>query len=126
GGTVFELAEEDESGFVSLPGRWIHCDPSVDPGKVRHRDHRFRRTARERRISPKWCTAGTGPADHPEWRLHGFRGRGHNVKPDTGFFHCRQISTGWSYNREPVEADGLEPDPSAGDILGSVEAFRDD
>ncbi|MEL6679710.1 MAG: hypothetical protein AAFQ51_13475 [Pseudomonadota bacterium] len=114
GTPIFDAVKRAEQGFLTFPGTWRYAPKPADAGSVvRHVDHQLARRGRDARMNGKWCVDPMGALQGKYWRVHGIVGGERTARPDYHFLHCRQISTGWDYERGFEPEDRFEPAPEA-------------
>ncbi|WP_128514041.1 hypothetical protein [Tabrizicola thermarum] len=107
-------------GFLTFPGEWRYPDASVvDP---LHRDHIFRDSS-DKPCATKYCFRPSSllgrmclsvhSLEHINRRL--FSGRRQFT-----FLHCRNISTGWKYDRTRFADGNMKVDPATVTALDAV------
>ncbi|MCO6381696.1 hypothetical protein [Oceanicola sp. 502str15] len=117
GRTIFEAAEQSRLGYVTAQGHWR--SRAQQEGPPRHVQH-VMRDVPEALCKEKFCIVPGGPLRWFGWDVHGvgrYQFNGIARARDQYFAHCREISTGWKYQRGssdgavercPETAAGLE------------------
>ncbi len=119
---IFSATRRSPLGYLLFRGRWRHAMfmNSTDP--VRHSDHFYRKL--DDSCSPtKYCINPRGLCGFSHWDIHGaVRGFLKDILTTSKFeyWHCRQISTNWKYDRTDSEKHLLEIDPETARIFDEV------
>ena len=110
--SVFDRTCKSVTGYMLFRGEWRVAGDGPDP--VRHRDHvnipadaAFQQT--------KYCINPRGLFGFSHWELHGaVKGalKGYLTREDIKYWHCRQISISWKYDRS-VQAEPIEETDAA-------------
>lgn len=133
--TIFALAEESFLGYVSIPGRW-HYPEGTNMALIQHFDHVYVSTT-DTPCRSKYCIVPQGRLGNSYWDLHnpGFgRSRlrmvGRNffrkvfrrvlITNRAEFWHCRQITTHWKYDRDNPPPAQLTLDTASKNVMDGV------
>lgn len=108
-GSIFDAVKTAPNGFISIEGKWAYAARPKDDDVLRHADHVLQRKGGDTEMGPKWCVDPSGPLKGHYWRLHGVTGTDRDFSAGFRFLHCRQITTGWDYNRDFEPARRFEP-----------------
>lgn len=118
GTSVFEAAAR--RGYVRLGGLWVYAPhPSAPP---KHHDHTCTIPGGGPRTSSKWCVAPQSEIGQTPWFLHRIGPRTLPVAEDFGFWHCRQLSTNWDYDRQRADPRAIQPIPELTAALSAMVA----
>jgi Glycosyltransferase family 92 len=121
GVSVFEAAEEAESGCICFIGHWV-SSVAVSPvpiEMIRHSDFVF--LERAEAIAPKWCAVPTRCSLQNSWGPHSIWGKDTRacLSRDFSYRHFRAITTNWKYQRCQAVSVGASCNPPD-DILQSA------
>lgn len=112
GSDIFSRTTRSVLGYNLFRGYWRWPHPDAEAGDTRHRDHYFR-LSNDDVGRTKYCIAPRGVLGVSQWGVHqavaGF------MKPlffadDVLYWHCRNISTNWKYNRSRKASPELRSD----------------
>ncbi|MEL6597992.1 MAG: glycosyltransferase family 2 protein [Pseudomonadota bacterium] len=98
--SVFDATADSPEGYLRFNGRWVWAKPPFEDGFPRHVDHRFIRQDGKPKVPRKWAIVPDGPLRDRLWRTHRIKSLKDPATDEFGFWHFRQISTNWDYNRE--------------------------
>jgi hypothetical protein len=117
---IFAATRRSPLGYLLFRGRWRHsrCMNNIDA--VLHSSHVYR-TRDDMCPATKYCVSPQGLCGFSHWDVHGaVRGflKNYLTTSKIEYWHCRQISTSWKFDRGTSEADQLEIDPETARILG--------
>ena len=117
---IFAATRRSPLGYLLFRGRWRHAGPTGDIDAVRHASHVYR-TLDDMCPATKYCISPQGLCGFSHWDVHGaVRGflKNYLTTSKIEYWHCRQITTNWKYDRGASGVDQLEIDPETARILG--------
>lgn len=107
-------------GFLTFPGEWRYPDASVV--EPLHRDHIFRDSS-DKPCATKYCfrpTSWLGRMCLSVHSLEKVNRRFFSGRRQFTFLHCRNISTGWKYDRTRFADGNMKVDPATVAALDAV------
>ena len=119
---IFSATWRSPLGYLLFRGRWRYAMPIPGIDSVRHADHFYRKLDNTCR-STKYCINPQGPCGFSHWDVHGaVRGflKDFLTTSKYEYWHCRQISTNWKYDRTESEKHLLEIDPETASVFDEV------
>jgi hypothetical protein len=120
GGSIFDAAVKARLGVVMCTGHWRYALPTS--GTVRHADH-HNLLAGDLPCPPKYCIRPNSLAGRRPLKVHGvknFKRMPLVSRNDFFFYHCRNISTSWKYDRSGIASADLKADPATAADLATV------
>jgi hypothetical protein len=121
-GSIFTATRRSPLGYLLFRGRWREAGPVDSIDAVRHASHVYRKPD-DICAATKYCISPQGPCGFSHWDVHGaVRGFLKNwlTTSKYEYWHCRQISTNWKYNRGVSETSRLNIDPENVRIFNDV------
>lgn len=119
---IFAATRASPLGYLLFRGRWRDAKPPMQGERLLHSGHVYRRED-DLCAATKYCINPQGLFGFSHWDVHGaVRGflKNYLTTSKVEYWHCRQLSTNWSYSRSTIEADGLEIDPETARVFGEV------
>ena len=116
---IFAATRRSPLGYLLFRGRWLDADLIKSGERVRHSDHIYRRQ-NDRSQMTKFCIDPQGLCGFSHWDIHGaVRGflKDFLTTSKIEYWHFRQISTSWKYDRSYSNEYDLEVNPEAADVL---------
>ncbi|MEL6678126.1 MAG: glycosyltransferase family 2 protein [Pseudomonadota bacterium] len=100
GRSIFDATAESPEGYLRFNGKWVYAKPPFPDGFPRHADHTHIQVKRNPTVPRKWAVVPQGPLRDTLWRTHRIKSLQDDVTDEFGFWHFRQVSTNWDYNRD--------------------------
>lgn len=122
GTSIFDSAARSVMGIVMCNGHWRYASPSLIANGVNHADHVLKRLD-DTVCPPKYCLRPNSIAGRRVLKVHGVDGfkRMPFVSRDKfTFYHCRNISTSWKYDRGGIDPATLTTDQATATDLATV------
>jgi hypothetical protein len=119
---IFSATRRSPLGYLLFRGRWRNARPANPNDAVRHSDHIYR-PPDDLCPATKYCIDPQGLCGFSHWDVHGaVRGflKNYLTTSKIEYWHCRQLSTHWVFDRRGSATDRLDIDPEAARVLGEV------
>jgi len=110
GRTIFDATVSNPKGYLRFNGKWVYADPASIFGLPKHVDHRYVRSDGLPRVNRKWCVAPQGPLKGKQWRTHRITSLKDPVSNEFNFWHFRNLTNSWDYDRSDWDASKMEED----------------
>lgn len=110
GQSVFEIAEQSDTGFIRFDGWWIHNYATEPlPPQRRHRHFFHKKTGRLDACTEKWAVVPAKSPEDVQWAIHNVIG----MVPDeagfkVGLRHFKPINTSWDVDANLTDAKRTE------------------
>lgn len=110
GQSVFEIAEQSDTGFIRFDGWWIHTYAAEDlPPQRRHKHFFHKKAGRLDACTEKWAVVPAKSPEDVQWAIHNVIG----MVPDeagfkVGLRHFKPINTSWDVDSNLTDAKRTE------------------
>ncbi|WP_225770535.1 NAD-dependent epimerase/dehydratase family protein [Inquilinus sp. Marseille-Q2685] len=110
GQSVFEIAEQSDTGFIRFDGWWIHnYTTEALPRQRRHKHFFYKKTGRLDACTEKWAVVPAKSPEDVQWAIHNVIG----MTPDEASFkvglrHFKPINTSWDVDSNLTDAKRTE------------------
>ncbi|OWJ62775.1 tetratricopeptide repeat protein [Inquilinus limosus] len=110
GQSVFEIAEQSDTGFIRFDGWWIHTYATEAlPPQRRHKHFFHKKAGRLDACTEKWAVVPAKSPEDVQWAIHNVIG----MTPDEASFkvglrHFKPINTSWDVDSNLTDAKRTE------------------
>jgi hypothetical protein len=120
GRSIFDATVDNPKGYQRFNGKWVYADPKSLKSMPRHRDHQYIRSDGKPKVNRKWCVAPQGRLKGKIWRTHRITSLKDPVTNEFGFWHFRNLTNNWDYDRSDWDSSLMEKDQLLIDTLSKA------